>query len=646
MAERNLYLTNISVKEALERFQSALKPYLKAQIESIEVINSLDRVTAEAVFAKKSSPLYNSAAMDGVAVISSHTHGASESSPLELKFRADFLPIDTGEPIKQPYDAVIMAEDIQETQRESIVIRSAAAPWQHVRPIGEDIAEGEMILPGIHKIRPIDIGVLLSGGIVKISVFKRPEVAIIPTGTELVEIGGDGDINIGDVNIKEGDIIESNSRMLEALVKQSGACPVRFAPVADDYELIKEKVQAAAERFDMVLLSAGTSAGREDYSVQVLQKLGEVAVHGVAMKPGKPVILAVVNGKPVVGIPGYPVSAFLAYENFVAPILASVSALPKIGAPTIRATLSRRLVSSLKYREYVRVRIGKIGDKLVASPLARGAGSAMSLVRADGFCIIEQDTEGLEAGSEVDIVLCRELLDLENTIVSIGSHDLILDVISDMMPTLFPGIHLSGTHVGSLGGLMALKNGEAHIAPIHLLDIKTGEYNIPIVKELFFGRRMVLIKGVGRVQGFMVKKGNPKKIKGINDLISGCRYVNRQRGAGTRLLLDHMLKTAGINPYDITGYEREAATHMAVAAAVLGDGDVGMGILSAAKAMDLDFIPIGNEQYDFAVPAEFLESEHIRFFIAVLKHPQFHRKLEELGGYTAELCGEVVYIEG
>ena len=190
---------------------------------------------------------------------------------------------------------------------------------------------------------------------------------------------------------------------------------------------------------------------------------------------------------------------------------------------------------------------------------------------------------------------------------------------------------------------MALKNGEAHIAPIHLLDIKTGTYNIPAIKELFSGRRMALIKGVGRVQGLMVKKGNPLKIKGVNDLTSGCRYVNRQRGAGTRLLLDHMLQTAGINSCDIVGYEREAATHMAVAAAVSSDGDVGMGILSAAKAMDLDFIPVGNEQYDFAIPAEFLELEHIRSFIAILKCPQFHRKLAELGGYSAEGCGDVVF---
>ena len=652
MAKRNLYLTNIPVEEALERFWDVLKPHLKPRVETVETVetievkNSLGRVTAGAVFALKSSPFCDSAAMDGVAVVSKNTRGASESSPLQLKYGDDFLPVDTGDPVKMPYDAVIMAEDIEEiqeieeTENGNITIRSAAAAWQHIRPVGEDIVQGEMILPGGHRIRPMDIGALISGGIAKIPVHRRPEVAIIPTGTELVEIDG---INAKD--IKEGEIIESNSHMLGALVCQSGAIPVRFPPIPDEYELLKGTLRDAAERFDMVLVCAGTSAGREDYTIHALRELGEVAVHGVAMKPGKPAILAVVNGKPVVGIPGYPVSAFLVYENFAAPILASICSLPKAGAPTVRATLARRLVSSLKHREYVRVRVGRVGDRLVASPLARGAGAAMSLVRADGFCVIGQNAEGVEAGSEVEVVLCRELHDLENTVVSIGSHDLILDVIADMMPGSFPGTHLSGTHVGSMGGLLALKNGEAHIAPIHLLDEETGEYNIPAIKKLFAGRRMALIKGVGRIQCLMVKKGNPKKIEKIEDLRC-CRYVNRQRGAGTRALLDHMLKNAGIDPSEIRGYEREAATHMAVAAAVKsGDADAGMGIMSAAKAMDLDFVPVGEEEYDFAIPAKFLELGHIQSFVAMLKCPKFHRKLEELEGYTAGCCGEVVYID-
>jgi len=634
--KRNLYLSNISVEDALDRFQAALRPYLKKDNEHVKVTDALDRVTGEAVFALCNSPMFDSAAMDGVAVISAKSHGAGESSPLALKLGEEFLVVDTGDPIRLPYDAVIMAEDIQEVDDETIIIRSAAAPWQHVRPVGEDIVQGEMILPGSHKVRPIDIGVLISGGITKIAVRKRPEVAVFPTGDELAEPGGE---------IEEGSIIESNSRMIAALIKHGGGIPHRFAPVPDDYALIKERLQDAAARFDMVIVSAGTSAGTEDYTVHVLRELGEVIVHGVAMRPGKPVILAVVNGKPVIGLPGYPVSAYLAYENFAAPVLATISSNQRENAPVTKAILSRRLTSSLKFREYVRVKVGCVGNRLIATPLARGAGAAMSLVRADGFCVIDQDSEGVLAGDEVRVMLSRNLFELDRTVVSIGSHDLILDVAADLMPNLFSGFHLSSTHAGSMGGLMALKNGEAHIAPIHLLDEKTGEYNIPILQELFGNRPIALIKCVGRIQGIMVKKGNPLQIAGIEDL-PRCLYVNRQRGAGTRILLDYKLRIAGIDPNAISGYERESATHMAVAAAVRdGGADAGMGVLSAAKAMDLDFIPAGEEEYDFAMPAEYLELPHIRAFIDTLKSSAFLSRLVELGGYTSSRCGEVVILD-
>ena len=637
MAERNLYLTNLPVEEALKRFQNALKPFYRADTESIEVIRALDRVTACAIYARNNSPLYDSAAMDGVAVISARTKGAGENDPVKLRQEEDYIPVDTGDPIRPPFDAVIMAEDIQEAGEDAILIRAAAAPWQDIRPVGEDIVQGEMILPGGHKIRPMDIGVLLSGGITSLDVRRRPEVAIIPTGTEMIE---------PEDEIKEDSIIESNSRMLEGLVTQCGGVPTRFAPVPDEYEQIRECLRKAAERFDMVLICAGTSAGREDYTVHALRELGEVAVHGVAVKPGKPVILAVLNGKPVVGVPGYPVSAFIAYDNFAAPLLESMTGLRKTAAPVVRATLTRRLVSSLKHREYVRVKVGRISGRLVASPLARGAGAAMSLVRADGFCVIGQDVEGLEVGSEVDVALYRGLDELEGALVSIGSHDLILDVVADLMPTRFPGMNVSSTHVGSMGGLLAIKNGEAHIAPTHLLDEETGVYNIPALKALFPGRQIALIKGVGRVQGIMVAKGNPLSITGIGDLLR-CRYVNRQRGAGTRLLLDYRLKVEGIDPSGISGYEREAATHMAVAAAVAGgSADAGLGVLSAAKALELDFIPIGDEEYDFALPAEYLELDQVRAFIEILKSADFHQKLEELGGYSESRCGEIVLIDG
>ncbi|MCL2169223.1 MAG: molybdopterin biosynthesis protein [Defluviitaleaceae bacterium] len=633
MAKRNLYLTNIPIEEGLGRFRAHFD-LETGFTELIDTENSLGRVTAQAIFAKNNSPLYNSSAMDGIAVITAKTQGASENSPVVLRLNEDYIPIDTGEPIKPPFDAVIMAEEVQDGENSTAIIRQAAAPWQHIRPIGEDIVQGEMILPSFHKIRPFDIGVLLSGGITQILVKKPKAVAVIPTGSELVTAG---------TPLKEGDIIESNSHMLAALVTGDEGSATRFPIVKDDYNAIKATLLDAVKNHDIILLCSGTSAGVEDYSIHVLREIGEVIVHGVAMKPGKPVILALVEGKPVIGIPGYPVSAYIAYENFVKPILKGTA--PKEN--TVKATLTRRLVSSFKHREYVRVKIGRIGEKLVATPLARGAGAAMSLTRADGFCIIEQNCEGIEAGTQVNVVLIREPQDLEQSIVSIGSHDMMLDIIADMLPTLAGGTTLSSSHVGSMGGLIALKNGEAHLAPIHQLDEGTGEYNSPIVKKLFKDRQMALIKGAKRAQGLIVKKGNPLNIQNLQDLTnSDCRYINRQRGAGTRMLLDYKLKLAGIDPDAINGYEREAATHMAVAASVAGGGaDCGMGIEAAAKAMKLDFIPIDKEEYDFALPKEFLELAHIRAFIDILKNPALHEKLAALGGYDTARIGEVDFLE-
>ena len=572
MAKRNLYLSNTPVHEALDKYLTALKPIVKPQVETIPVTESLGRITETAVFAKYCSPLYNAAAMDGVAVNSDVTIGATEANPITLRQGVDFVVVDTGDPIKNPCDAVIMAEDLTELENGDLQIIEPAAPWQHVRPIGEDIVAGEMIIPSRHKIRPIDIGVLLAGGITKISVIKQPTVAIFPTGTEIIE---------PDQEPQEGDIIESNSRMFEAMAKQNGANPTRFAPIADDYNKLKNAIDKAIDEHDMVIVNAGSSAGTEDFTVHILRELGEVLVHGVAIKPGKPVILAIVKGKPVIGLPGYPVSAYINFENFVIPVLNLMNGEMQAKSNMVKAVVSKRLVSSLKHKEYVRVKVGKVEDKLVASPLARGAGAAMSLVRADGFCVIEQNSEGVEAGETVNVELYRDLSEIDNTVVAIGSHDLILDVIADLMPTEFPGNFLSSTHLGSMGGLMALKRGEAHIAPTHLLNEDDGVYNVAYLKKMF-NQPMALIKGVNRIQGIIVERGNPLGIKDVKDLVN-VKYINRQRGAGTRVLLDYLLKKENIDPQSIKGYDREGATHMAVAAAIAGkSADAGMGILSAA----------------------------------------------------------------
>lgn len=634
MTKRTLYLSNTPVEEALDKYIFELAEGLKVTYEKIPVTQSLGRVTKEAIMAKYCSPLFNASAMDGIAVISERTHGASEVNPITLEEGVDYIVVDTGDPVNAPYDGVIMVENIIEKEVGKVEIIAPISAWTHIRPIGEDIVAGEMLLPGKHRIRPMDIGVLLSAGILEVEVVKKPSVAIFPTGTELIE---------PTETPVEGSIIESNSRMFENLVNEQGGQAHRMPIIVDDYDEIKRQITKSIKEHDMVIINAGSSAGREDYTVHVLEELGRVVIHGVAIKPGKPLILAIVEGKPIIGLPGYPVSAYIDYDYFVRPLIQIMLGEKKIESPIIEATISKRMISSLKHREYVRVKLGKVNRKMVAAPLARGAGAAMSLTRADGFCIIDQNSEGVEAGELVKVIPYKNLHDIENTLVSIGSHDLILDIISDMMASSDGECLLSSTHIGSMGGLMALKRGETHIAPIHLLDESTGEYNISYLKRLF-NEPMSLIKGVKRIQGLMVKKGNPLGIEKLSDL-KNIRFVNRQRGAGTRVLLDYLLKKEGIAHEEINGYDFEASTHMAVAAMVNSpNADAGMGIYSAAKSMDLDFIEISEEEYDFAIPTKYLELSFVKEFIQTLKNQEFSDRIRELGGYRTDDIGQVINI--
>lgn len=629
MSKRNLYLNTKPVEDAVAIYLNRLQDIITAKTEWINAGQSLGRVTAEAVYAKCCSPLFNAAAMDGIAVRAATTVGASEANPLTIEEGRDYIEVDTGDPVHLPYDAVIMAEDLMAVDKEHVKIIAPVPVWQHVRPIGEDIVEGEMLVPSGHVLRPVDMGAVIAGGNSHVNVFVKPVVGIIPTGTEIVNSGDE---------LSDGSIIDSNSYMFSGMVAENGGVPKVYPVTEDDYDKIKETVINALAENDIVIVNAGSSAGREDYTVHILRELGEVVIHGVAIKPGKPVILAIVGGKPVIGLPGYPVSAYIDFENFVIPVMNMMSGRKLIKRNIVKATLSKRLVSSLKHKEYVRVRVGRVGEKFVATPLARGAGAAMSLVKADGFCVIPQDSEGFEAGEEVEIELYKAASELKQTLVSIGSHDLILDVIADK-------INLSSTHVGSMGGLMALKRGETIIAPTHLLDMDSGEYNVSYIKNIFPDKKMALIKGVNRIQGIMVKKGNPLDIKGVEDL-TRCRYVNRQKGAGTRVLLDYKLKLAGIDSKAIDGYDKEATTHMAVAALVAReDIDAGMGIQSAAQSMGLDFIPVGPEEYDFAIEAANLEMPEVKAFVQVLKSEGFRRKLEEMGGYGWENSGRIIIIE-
>lgn len=637
--KRDVYLTDRPLEEAQAEYMRHLEAVGALQPGPPEVIpveEGLGRVTAAPVYARISSPHYHAAAMDGVAVRAVDTFGASDAEPKRLRLGERAVMVDTGDPLPPGCDAVIMIEDVHFVDEEVFEITSAAVPWQHVRAIGEDIVATEMILPANHRLRPVDLGGILSGGVNEIAVHPRPRVALLPTGTELVPPG---------TSPRPGEIIESNSTMIGAMVREWGGEVVRFEITSDDYGLLKERLIRAVEEFDVVLMSAGSSAGREDYTAALIAELGRVIVHGVAIKPGKPVVLGEVRGKPVIGVPGYPVSAVLAAELFVKPVIyKKLGSVPEPPATT-RAVVSRKIVSPLGTEEFVRVKLGEVGDKIIATPISRGAGVIMSMIRADGILRVPRLAEGFKAGEEVVVELMRPLAEVRETTVIIGSHDITLDVLANYLRQKFPFASLSSAHVGSLGGLNALLRREAHCAGIHLLDEETGDYNVSYVQKLLPGREMVLVNLVYREQGLIVAKGNPKGIRGVEDLVrEDVTYINRQRGAGTRILLDFKLKEAGLDPASIKGYEREEYTHMAVAASVAaGSADAGMGIRAAARALDLDFVEVVEERYDLCIPGEYWGTPYIERLLAVMDDPAFREEVRRLGGYDLRDCGKVMW---
>ncbi|WP_436513609.1 molybdopterin biosynthesis protein [Clostridium thermobutyricum] len=621
---RNVYIENKDPKEALALYLENLD--IKASTEEISLRNALNRISSEPIFSKISSPQNHLAAMDGICVNSSITSLASEINPLKLYENKDFIYVNTGNVIPDRFDSVIMIEDVLERDG-FIEIISPSKPWQHIRPIGEDIVKGEMVIPSNYKIDSFALGSLAASGNFKVKVYKNPTVSILVTGSEIVS---------SLENANKGTIIDSNSYMLSGLVSEFGGNPIIYEPIPDIYESIKSEIISAVKKSDIVIINAGSSAGTHDYTVHIIRELGKVFTHGVALKPGKPTILGEVEGTPVIGIPGYPVSAYVSFKEFVVPVINSFLNKNISYQNKIEGILTKKIPSSFKYRELVRVNTGIVNNKIIATPIARGAGITTSLLKADGIIEIDRRLEGLNTGDKVEISLLKPIEKIKENILSIGSHDILMDILRDFIP-------ITSSHVGSLGGIMALKQNQCHLAPIHLLDSKTGEYNISYVKQ-YFKEPMVLIKGVKRIQGFMVKKGNPKNITSIKDLTNpNIKFVNRQRGAGTRILLDFLLSQNNISKDQIIGYEREMLTHMSVAAEVNSNKvDVGLGVYSAAKEMNLDFIPVGNEEYDFLIKKSSLE--FLSPFIKALKSKEFKAALENLGGYEFTNSGELIYI--
>ena len=632
------YLTNVPLQQARRDYLNLLtRNGFGHKTETVPVYEACGRVTARAVYAHICAPHYAASAMDGVAVNAKDTFGATETTPITLN-ASRFIVVDTGDPIPEGCDAVIMVEDIVKNSDGSITIHAAAAPWQHIRQIGEDVCAGEMILPGFMEVSPSAIGAMIAGGVLEIEVIRRPVVGIIPTGDEIIPPCTDP---------KPGDILEFNGSIFSAMVRSWGAEAVVYPIVPDKFDQIKAMVAKAAGECDLVILNAGSSAGREDFSVRVIRELGEVLYHGIAMKPGKPAILGCRGETPILGVPGYPVSGIIVIEELLKPLIDHWLKVPAAPRQYVKATLTRPVVSGLKYEEFVRVRLGYVGNRLMASPLSRGSGVVSSFMKADGILEVPQGLEGYEAGEEVEIrLLCREEK-LKNTLVVIGSHDPLLDELGDMLHSASGDAYMSSSHVGSMGGIMAIRRGEAHAAGCHLLDTANGTYNIAFMKKYFPKGGVKLISCVGRQQGLMVAKGNPLNIQKFADIArEGLRYVNRQKGSGTRILTDYLCRQEHLDTAAIYGYDREELTHTSVAAQIVsGSADAGMGIYSAAKLYDLDFIPICIEEYDLIIPDHAWDTPQVKQLLATLKSDAFKEKILAMGGYTVENPGQIIPLD-
>lgn len=628
------YLTNTPPEQALAEYAARLlQNGFAAGVETLPTAAANGRVTAEPVYAHICAPHYPACAMDGMALAATSTFGATEAAPVTVPV-GGFLPVDTGDLLPEGCDAVVMIEDVIQNEDGSIRLYAPAAPWQHIRQVGEDVCAGEMILPSYRAITPSAIGAMLAGGVMEVRVLRRPIVGVIPTGDEIIPPTG---------NPGPGDIIEFNSAIFSAMLTEWGAEPRTYPIVPDDPEQIRAALSLALSQCDIALLNAGSSAGREDYSAQIIGEIGEVVCHGLAMKPGKPAILGLRGGKPILGVPGYPVSGILVLEEILKPLLAlwNGAALPE---PVLRqATLARSVLSGLKYKEYVRVRLGTVGERLTATPLGRGSGMVTSFMKADGLLEIPQGVEGYEAGASVTVRLLRPAAELENTLVVIGSHDPLLDEVADILHREDPSLFMNSSHVGSMGGIMAVRRGEAHGAGIHLLDEKDGSYNLSYLEKYFPSGGVRLVECVGRTQGLMAAPGNPLGLRGVESLtMPGLRYVNRQKGSGTRVLIDYLCRQKDICPASITGYDREELTHTSVAAQIAsGSADAGMGIYSAAKLYNLAFLPVCMEQYDLLIPDAAWDTPMIRRLLAVLRSPAFAQRVTRMGGYSLAHPGDV-----
>ncbi len=616
------YLSVITLAEALALVENSFQA-VPGVVRIPVTTGAVGRITAEPIFARFSVPAIHISAMDGIAVRSADTVGASEQNPVTLP---DAARVNTGNIVPPEYDAVVMIEDVW-VDGETYTVRKPVSAWQHIRPVGEDIGESEMILPSHHQIRPQDVGALATYGVTDLAVLNV-RVGLVPTGSELVPAG---------VVPPPGKVVESNTLMAAAVLEGAGAEAHRYPIVPDDYDLIRDAARRGVAENDILLVSAGSSAGTRDYTADIIRDLGEVLAHGVAIKPGKPVIIGRIDEKPVIGLPGYPLAAATVLREIVLPLVARYG-LPTCEPERVAARLTTSLQSDIGTDEFVLLSTGRIGDRWVAAPQSRGAGVQMSAVRANGYMQIPAQKEGAEAGETVAVRLSVPRAEAEEAVLITGSHDPALDHLADLVRPR--GVDIHSTHLGSMGGVIALKKEECHAAPMHLLA-PDGTYNTYYLGRYMPGADLVLLCVAKRQQGVISRDG-----LGFDDL-PGRTFINRQRGSGTRMLLDHCLAKRGIDPASIPGYGREVTTHLAVALAVrTGEADAGMGVYSAAKALGLQFVPVATERYELVMHRALLDDPRIAALVETVSSEAFKQVLRDLGGYETDETGVLRELQG
>jgi len=628
------FLTVASREEALERFRAAV-PHQALSSEQVDLGLALGRVLAVDVASPIDVPPFDRALVDGFALRAADTEGASQATPRRLRLNHEILacgaapslavaagtatPIATGGVIPRGADAVAMVEHT-ELDRGSLTIdlTQAARPGQFVGYAGADMAMGETVLRKGTQITAREIGMLAACGLAQVEVVRRPKVAVLSTGDELVAPGE---------ALRPGAIYDSNGAIVAASVAENGGEPHLLGIVRDDEAALEAALAGAIETHDLVVLSGGTSKGAGDVSHRILSRLGApgVLVHGVALKPGKPLCLALSRGKPIVVLPGFPTSAMFTFHEFVAPLVRALAGLPPREEQAIEATLPQRTPSELGRTEFVMASLAHAPDGLVALPLPKGSGSVTAFSQADGYFSIPANRAGLEAGETVSVIrLSAGVRPPDLTII--GSHCVGLDRVIGILADR--GVRARAVWVGSAGGLAALKRGECDLAAMHLLDPETGRYNAP-----FLGQGLALAEGWRRLQGIVFRPGD-RRFEGRSAAEAAAAtiadeaavMVNRNTGSGTRALVDGLIGDA--RP---AGFWNQPRSHNAVAAAVRqGRADWGVAISSVAQAYGLGFLPLTEEHYDFAY-APGVKSEALAVFLEVLSKPETGDALRALG---------------